>query len=311
MPRLSRFFLSLLCLSAAVVAARPAEIVAQSELTADDFFATDRLHDIRLTVNSRDWRTLKEEYRENTFYPANLEWRGLVIRNVGIRSRGSGSRNPFKPGLKVDFNQFVKAQEFLGLKSFVLDNLVQDPSMLHERVAMRFFERMGIPAPRVTHARLFVNDEYAGVYGVVESIDKDFLRRVFGADANGRVENDGYLFEYRWVGNEPPFVFNHLGSVLGPYAIRFAPRTHENAPEETLYRPIEEMFRAIDAASLSQFEEATPRFLDLPGLMRHLAVENFLAEWDGILGYAGANNFYLYRFEGTTLSRFIPWDKDY
>lgn len=304
--------LTLLVLVAAMAGVSPSGLRAQSSaLTPDDFFSTAALQEIRLVLNSRDWQQLKQHYSENTYYPADLQWRDVVIRNVGIRSRGTGSRNPFKPGLKVDINRYVPAQEFLGLKSFVLDNLAQDPSMLHERVSMRFFARMGLPAPRVTHARLFINNEYAGLYGIAESIDKDFLRRVFGADAQGRVENDGHLFEYRYIEQEEPFLFGYLGPDLAPYARRFAPRTHEKADPETLYRPIEQMFSAVEASSRFEFEELMARYVDLPRFMRELAVENFLADWDGILGYAGANNFYLYRFEGTMLSQFIPWDKDY
>jgi hypothetical protein len=44
--------------------------------------------------------------------------------------------------------------------------------------------------------------------------------------------------------------------------------------------------------------------------MRHVAVQNFLAQNDGMLGYAGANNCYLYRFEGSLRSQFIAWDED-
>ena len=51
-------------------------------------------------------------------------------------------------------------------------------------------------------------------------------------------------------------------------------------------------------------------YLDLPLFMRHVAVQNFLAQNDGVLGYAGVNNFYLYRFEGSLRSQFIAWDED-
>lgn len=310
--RIFRRGLTLLALAAAVAGLRPSGLSANSSgPTSDDFFSTGALEDIRLALNSHDWQQLKQQYLENTYYPADLRWRDMVVRNVGIRSRGTGSRNPFKPGLKVDINRYVPSQEFLGLKSFVLDNLAQDPSMLHERISMGFLQRMGLPAPRVTHARLFINDEYAGLYGIAESIDKDFLRRVFGQDAQGRVENDGYLFEYRYIENDEPFLFSYLGADLAPYALRFAPRTHENADPELLYRPIEQMFRTVEAPSRFDFERLVSTYVDLPLFMRELAVENFLADWDGILGYAGANNFYLYRFEGTTRMRFIPWDKDY
>ncbi len=294
---------------AALAALYPERVAAQRAWTTDDFFSTDSLQDIRLTLNSKDWQSLKEKYTENTPYPANLQWQNIVIRGVGIRSRGHGSRNPFKPGLKVDINKYTPEQEFLGLKSFVLDNLAQDPSMLHERVAMKFFQRMSIPAPRVTHVRLYINNEYAGLYGLAESIDKDFLRRVFGKDAQGKVENDGYLFEYRYIENEEPFLFGYLGQDLTPYARRFEPRTHEHADPETLYRPIEQLFNAVDRDE--GFEEGIAPYLELPVLMRHVAVESYLADWDGLLGSFGPNNFYLYRFEGRNLSRLIPWDKDY
>jgi hypothetical protein len=42
----------------------------------------------------------------------------------------------------------------------------------------------------------------------------------------------------------------------------------------------------------------------------HVALENFLSEPDGLLGGLGMNNFYLYRFENTTLSQMIVWDQD-
>jgi hypothetical protein len=40
--------------------------------------------------------------------------------------------------------------------------------MLRQRVSMLMFERMGVPAPRVTHVRVFVNDAYLGLYMLIE-----------------------------------------------------------------------------------------------------------------------------------------------
>ena len=109
--------------------------------------------------------------------------------NVGIRSRGNGSRSGFKPGLRVDIDRYSSTQKFLGMKSFVLRNNTQDPSQLHEWLSMLFFRRMGLPASREAFARLFVNNQYAGLYTIVESVDKSFLTRQFG-------EDEGYLFDY-------------------------------------------------------------------------------------------------------------------
>src|SRR6185503_18048421 len=135
-------------------------------LDAAALFDDRQLQEIRLIVNSRDWAALKASSQLNTYYPAHVLWRGQVARNVGIRSRGTGSRSGSKPGLRVDFNRFDETQHFLGLKSVILRNHVQDASQLHERIAMRLFAAIGRPAPREAHVRLFVNDEYAGLYSV-------------------------------------------------------------------------------------------------------------------------------------------------
>src|SRR5688500_3072744 len=107
----------------------------------EEFFDDSVVHDIRLTVNSKDWAALKQNYKENIYYAAALTWRDVTIRNIGIRSRGLGSRSATKPGLRVDIDRYSVDQTFVGLKSFVLDNLTQDPSMLRERLTMAFFRR--------------------------------------------------------------------------------------------------------------------------------------------------------------------------
>ena len=221
-------------------------------LTPDDLFDQNTVQDILLTVNSSDWTALREHYLENVYYVADLRWRGEVVRNVGIRSRGRGSRSESKPGLRVDFNRYTSGQQFLGLKSLVLDNLTQDPSMLKERVVMRFFTEMGMPAPRVVHARLFVNNAFAGLYTIVESIDKDFLKRTLD-------ENDGYLYEFT---HTDPYGFEYLGSELEKYAEFFEPKTHENDSMASLYLPIKELAWTVSESPDSQFVSSMGR---IPG----------------------------------------------
>ena len=294
------------CACALLVTTLLAPGVATAQ-TADDLFNPDVVHRLDLLVNSRDWEKLKTDFQLNDYYPADVKWNGLTVHNVGIRSRGLGSRSGIKPALRVDMNRYTTGQQFLGLKSFLLDNLVQDPTGIKELVAMRLYQRMGLPAPREAHVALYVNNSYAGLYGIVESIDKDFLARVFGERAPGNTENDGYLFEFDFI---DPWYFNYMGSGLEFYASRFDPQTHEQAPMETLYRPIEAMTRAINESPDATFVEAVSPYLDLPLFMRHVAVQTFIAEPDGILGYAGMANFHLYRFEDSTRSQFIAWDED-
>ena len=279
----------------------PAPTPQVPSLTEDDLFAEDTIQDISLTINTRDWTELKDKYTENTYYLADLRWRGLTVRNIGIRSRGATSRSATKPGLRLDFDRYSLTQEFLGFKSLVLDNMVQDATMLRDRVAMKFFREMELPAPRVVHARLTVNNQFLGLYALVEPIDKKFLKRTLG-------ENDGYLYEFKGTGQH--YGFEYRGEELESYAALFEPKTRESASMFDLYRPIREMTYAIGETPSHRFVEATSEFLDLRTFLNYVAVEAFLAERDGILGEWGMNNFYLYRFEKSTRFQLLPWDRD-
>jgi spore coat protein H len=293
--------------AAAVVLALAASMPALAQ-TTDDFFNPEVLQRVELWMNEADWAKLKANFQENTYYPADFVWNGQTVRNVGIRSRGLGSRSATKPGLRVDVDRYSTRQEFLGLKSFVLDNLTQDLSGIKETVTMRFFSRLDIPAPRETHTRLYVNGRYAGLYGLVESVDKTMMGRVFGAIGDD-IQNDGYLFEYNYVLGRP-WHFEYLEPSLGPYKEYFDIKTNESHPDEQIWRPIEELVRLANQATAAEFEERVAPRLDLPAFVRYIAAQNFVANHDGFNGYDGMNNFYFYRLEDSTLQVFVAWDED-
>jgi spore coat protein CotH len=274
--------------------------------TADDLFKSTVLQRVDLWPNSADWAKLKADFQANTYYPADLTLNGQTVRNAGIRSRGRGSRSSTKPGLRVDFDHYATGQTFLGLKSFILDNGTQDASGIREPVAAAFYARLGIPVSREIHTRLYVNNEYVGVYVIVESVDKDLLARVFGAIGED-TQNDGYLFEFKW---QDDWRFTYLGSSLDPYKVRFEATTHESKSDEEKYRPIETLVRLTNETAASGIAGAIGSLLDIPAFIRYVAAQNFLADTDGFLGAFGINNFYLYRLENRDLHTLISWDSD-
>ena len=276
--------------------------------TSDDLFNPDAIQRLELWLNQTDWAKLKAAFQENTYYPADVVWNGQTVRNVGIRSRGLGSRSSTKPGLRVDFDRYSSGQQFLGLKSLVLDNLTQDRTGIKETVAMRFFTRLGIPAPRETHTRLFVNGEYAGLYGLVESVDKTMMGRVFGSIGDN-VQNDGYLFEYNYVLGSA-WRFGYEGADLAPYRSRFDIKTNESHAASLIWGPIEELVRLVNNTASASFEQTIGPKIDLAAFVRYIAAQTFIAENDGFNGYDGMNNFYLYRLENSSSHVFISWDED-
>jgi spore coat protein CotH len=270
--------------------------------TATDFFNEDILHEIHLDVHPNDWQSLKDHFRENTHYPADMHWkfngRFTDIQQVSIRSRGTGSRTPIKPGLLVDFDRYNAGQRFLGLRSVVLRNNAQDASMMHERVAFALMRRLGMNAPRVAHVRLYVNGLYLGLYAIVENIDEPFLKDRFGSDS-------GYLYEFNW--SEPSYFFEYRGSDSSLYSpVPFQPQTHEDKPNA---ERIEAMVWTINHASDAEFERAVGQYLDWGDFIQEIAAEAYIAESDGMLGEFGLNNFYIYRPQDSSPFRIMPWDK--
>jgi spore coat protein CotH len=286
-------------IAALLLAAVVAGAAPSAAQTAAELFDVNTLQEIRLSVNSRDLRALRERFAQNTYYTADLTWRNVKVRNVGIRSRGLGSRNGTKLGLRIDMAHYTTGQTLAGLSTIVLDNLWQDDAMIRERLAFTMFERMGLPAPRESYCRLFINNEYQGLYAITEEIDGDFARRVTG-------ETDGTVFEYHYVRD---WRLEDLGDVAN-YRPLFEARTHRLDADSTLYNPLQELVREVNGPDDAVWRERVEQYIDLNQFMTHAGVEAFIAENDGILGYAGMNNFYVYRQQGTKKHRIFPWDKD-
>jgi uncharacterized protein (TIGR03437 family) len=291
--------------------------IGTAQTTLADVFDDSVLHEVRITMPAANWQTLKDHYLDNTYYNVDsFQWTGapgktLTVNNLTVRSRGHGSRSPKKPGLHVDFNRNVPTQTFFNLSEIDLKSNTQDPSLIHERISMELFTRMGVPASREVSTRVFVNGEYIGLYNLVESPDPQMLKRLFN-------ENNGYLYEYKpgdWTGVAGAgYHFEYLGPNLdlyssGTVSTPFDPQTpHQNAPDTVT---LEAWIRTMNQASDADFLTALAPFLDPKPFLTQVAVETYLADFDCILGDVfGLNNFFLYRFQNKQLNMFIAWDKD-
>ena len=104
----------------------------------------------------------------------------------------AAAANGRKLGLKIDFDQIHDRPAFLGMRSLVLDNLWQDKTLMREFLAMAIYRRIGEAAPRESFARVYINNEYQGLYAVVEDVTEEFVTRVVG-------DTGGYLYEYHWL----------------------------------------------------------------------------------------------------------------
>ncbi len=277
----------------------PAPTAAPGAPGGAPIFNPSVLHETTLDLDPTAWQALRRNFQSNQYYAANLTVDGVAVLQVGVRSRGDGSRSEEKPGLKVEFDKYVPAQEYYGYKSLVIDNLTTDASMLRERLSFLVFEAMGIAAPRNAFARLTVNGEYWGLFALVEPVSKPFLEARLG-------EKSGTLFDYEWIF---PYDFSWRGSEPSAYLPEpFQPETNESKSD--VADGLVAFIEAINETPDASFVSAMGSWLDVDRFLTHVATENALAEADGVVGDQGLNNFYLYEYGAKNRFVFIPWDKD-
>ena len=68
-------------------------LAAASARAADPIFNPGVLHEVRVVIDPADWQALRDNFRTNQYYAANVSIDGEVVEQVGIRSRGKGSRS--------------------------------------------------------------------------------------------------------------------------------------------------------------------------------------------------------------------------
>ena len=215
------------------------------------------------------------------------------MRNVAIRSRGSGSRNSRKIGLKIDFNRFVPDQSFHGKGKLTLNNMTHDETQLHEVLAYAAFAAAGLSASRVGYAWVTVNEAVYGLYSNVETADRDYLERNFG-------NRDGNLYE----GGYPvyPDSWDHA-DFTGAEVSHFQLESGVDVGTDD----VEAVVTALGSADL---EAQLAAVVDLEQYARFQIMETWTGQWDG---YAFAsNNFRVFVDHGVTGKVYmVPTGLDY
>jgi hypothetical protein len=170
--------------------------------SGDDLFAQPGVLRIKIELSDSAQEALRKEPKN--YVKAVVREGDQSFTDVGVRLKGSATFETIdkKPGLSLKFNEFVKDQEFHGRSRILLNNARQDPTYLCEAIGGEIFRAAGVPAAKVTHARVEINGRDLGLYVVAEAANKDFLSQHFkkakgnlyegsNNDVTDKLEKDG------------------------------------------------------------------------------------------------------------------------
>jgi hypothetical protein len=263
----------------ALAAAAPAQ-----DATAA-WFAGGPIPELRIVLTDAARKHLREEPRQ--YVRAELRESGAAVPlGVGLKLKGSaGSFRAVddRPGLTIDVRRFGGDAEFHGLVKFHFNNCVQDPTCLHEALAYEIFRRAGLPAPLVTHARVWLDGRDLGLYVLKEGYDARFVARHFG-------RADGNLYD---------------GGTNGD--------VHDDLERDTGDGPLDRSDLKALAAACEESDPARRRqaiaaTLDVDRFLSFMAIEIMIGHWDGYT--LNPNNYRVY-FDGDGhRATFVPHGAD-
>ena len=298
-----RFLLFLGLIIAAISTNCIAKNINQRELKIDDLFPHDQVLDVQITIDSKDWDSIR--YQSRNFFEALNESRqhapidhpytyveasviidGVEFPQGGIRKKGFiGSQNSTRPSIKVKLNHVDKEGQIDGLTNLTFNNNQQDVSLISQFMGYGLFNAAGIPAPRCAYANVTVNGQDLGIYAHVERIHRPFLKREFGND-------DGVLYE----GTVVDFYPGWLGSF-----------EHKLGSDEVGRKKIQKLIDVLNNPN-DNIESLIGELVDLESFYVFWAMEGLLGFWDGYSG--NRNNFFIYLNPNTDKFHFIPWGAD-
>lgn len=252
---------------------------------SDVFFEKESISKIVLQLTPEQERKLNENARQYVRC-ALVENGGNALVDVGLKLKGAaGSFQELsgKPAFTINVNKFRKQQSFHDLDKFHLNNSVQDELYVNEWLCSSICRDAGIPAPRVTHARVWLNDRDLGLYVVKEGFDPRFLKRHF-RDSTGNLYDGGFCQD--------------IGADLEKDA--------GNGPSDL--SDLRALQEACAEPELASRWKRIAEHLDVDAFLRFMAFEMMTGHWDGYV--SNCNNYRIYFPPDSKKAWFLPHGMD-
>ena len=147
--------------------------------SGEDLFAQPKVLRLKIELSDSAQEALQKDPKH--YVKAVVREGDRSFADVGVRLKGGATFQTIdkKPGLSLKFDEFVKDQELHGRSRILLNNGHQDPTCLSEAIGGEIFRAAGVPAAKVTFARVEINGRDLGLYVVAEAANKDFLSQYF------------------------------------------------------------------------------------------------------------------------------------
>ena len=269
-----------------MAAASKAKLASESDL-----FNGTNIVKISITIPEQGMQML----RRTGWGPGNQENRPEVRATVSDGDRtykdvalhlkgaaGSFRQVDDRPGMTLNFDKYLKGQNFHGIEKLSLNNSIQDPSYIMEKFSRELYLKAGVPVPRTDYALVTLNGRNLGLYVLAEGFNKQFLAQHF-KKASGNLYDGGFCQE--------------IDATLSL-------NSGDPKDQSDLQRLRSAVKKTGESNKLSDLAEA----LDVDRFVSMLAMDILLCHWDGYP--LNRNNYRIYGDPETQKMVFIPHGLD-
>jgi len=269
-------------------------IIATIQLSAQGLtlFNDNYIHEIHFETVDTSIFITTEDYQS-----VRMIFDGNTVNAIGLKQKGniSASHANNKMPFKIKTNKYVSGQEFDGIREFTLNNSFQDPSMMREKMTYDMSSEMGLYGLRTAYAKVYMDNNYWGVYTIVEGKD-EMYKHVFNNNDGDAIESTDYG-DLCYLGmNQSDYSHPAVGY---RYII-------DNGDEITAWSRWITMLDKANNTPNANYNNIVNTYLNTNHFAAYQALNVYLLNFDSYIGFIG-NQLYYYD-ESSNIWQVIPWD---
>jgi spore coat protein CotH len=221
------------------------------------------------------------KYEEATMV-IKLNGQENTFENVSFKTGGMYARSNDKVGYNIKLDK-----KFLGRKNIRIRPDANDKTHLRSKLACDIANKIGVPSIQAAYARLYMNNEYWGLYTLMDAIKPSWIKQTYDP-AEKEVSN---LIQCKYDGMN-----------LTPGSESKCLNANDENPDMSAFN---QFVREVNAASSI---EEIEKVLDVDVFLRFMAMEWLIGSFDHFLVLG--HNFYFYKRETDGKWVLIEYDYD-
>jgi len=238
-----------------------------------------------LYCNDADFFEIYENWQEQKYINAELKFEGKTYKNLKLRLRGDTSRELPKKSLKLKGNDGAKLPG--GKTAINLNAEYTDKSLIRSAASSKLFQKSGHPCFNTQFVKVYLNDQFLGLYLEVENMDEQFLKR-------NNFDPAGNLFKATKDGA--------CMSVFDQVEEKWENKTSK----KNGFSHLKQLIYEVNTVADNDFYHFVQQNFDYAALINLLAMNMYLAN-----GSTYYHNYYLFHDSGKSGKWYVfPWDLD-